>query len=122
MSEPGREHHINPIPMPPPPKDMVEFVVEVFVVTVCTMLILSLTGLGILMIAQPERDLGPLISTITDIMNTIIGALIGFIAGRGHGTAVTQDKIIAGQQQAQAIAAAAAAKPRSRTAKVETEP
>ena len=62
---------------------MVEFVVQIFAVTVVTIMIVAVLGAGLLIFIKPDYEAGPLINSITDIMNTIIGALIGFIAGRG---------------------------------------
>jgi len=62
---------------------MVEFIVQVFAVTVASIMIFSVVGAGILVFWRPSYEAGPLINSITDIMNTLIGALIGFVAGKG---------------------------------------
>lgn len=71
------------IPRPPQPKNIVDFVVEVFVVTIGTLLIGSVFGIFLIVVFRPESDVGPYLNAITDIMTTIIGALIGYIAGKG---------------------------------------
>jgi hypothetical protein len=70
---------------------MVEFVVEVFIITISLMLIIALVGLFVVTLAQPEEDLASSFNVITDIMTTIIGALIGFVAGRGQGKLEERD-------------------------------
>lgn len=79
------------IPRPPQPKNIVDFVVEVFVVTVGTIMLGSIVGIFLIVVFRPGSDVGPYINAITDIMTTIIGALIGFIAGKGSHQMETEE-------------------------------
>lgn len=81
------------IPRPPQPKNIVDFVVEVFVVTVGTIMLGSIVGIFLIVAFRPGSDVGPYINAITDIMTTIIGALIGFIAGKGSHQIETEEEI-----------------------------
>lgn len=85
-----KTEHRYLFPRAPSAKNMVEFVVQVFVVTVASILMLSLVGAGLLV--GFGVDAGPVINSITDITNTIIGALIGFVAGRGQGKQEAHDE------------------------------
>lgn len=81
-----RSEHRYVLPRAPQAKTMVDFVVQIFVVVVATILILSIVGAGLLVaFGDDNTNVGPLINSITDITNTIIGALIGFVAGKGQG-------------------------------------
>jgi hypothetical protein len=72
-------------PRPPATKGMVDFVVLIFVLTVSTILIMAAIGLFVFTIFLDDFDSGPLTNSLADIMTTMIGALIGFIAGKGQG-------------------------------------
>lgn len=50
--------------------------------TVCMMLLGGGLLIGVLLIAQPGREYTALIKTISDVVNTLIGLLAGFLAGR----------------------------------------
>ena len=72
------------IPRPPKPSSMADFVVIVFALLIVTSLMFAVVGLGVLALVQPDRDLSGLIAILADIFTTIIGALVGYIAGRGQ--------------------------------------
>lgn len=72
---------------------MTEFVVFVFVTIVAIMLIGSVTTLIVLSFTDPDGDRSGLVNILTDTMNTIIGALIGFVAGKGQGRSEVHDEI-----------------------------
>lgn len=73
------------LPRPPVSRNATEFVVSVFVIVVATVLMLAVIFLAIAELVAPEEDRSSTLNAITDIMNTIIGALIGFVAGKGQG-------------------------------------
>lgn len=50
--------------------------------TVCFAVLATGALLGILALTQPERDTTPAVSVIADVINTLIGLLAGFMAGR----------------------------------------
>ena len=83
MEERRRPRRQILIPRPPKAKTMAEFIVEVFVVVIATIMVGSIAGMFLLVILRPETDVGPYVNAITDVMTTIIGALIGYIAGKG---------------------------------------
>ncbi|HEY7009077.1 MAG TPA: hypothetical protein VH395_09065 [Jatrophihabitantaceae bacterium] len=75
------DHHEPLLPRPPPAKTMVDFVVQIFVLLVSLMLCGAVAALLALALFT-DRDLTIFFKTITDIITTLIGALIGFIAGK----------------------------------------
>ena len=50
--------------------------------TICFVLLASGAVLGVLAFFQPERDLTSMVSQISDVINTMIGLMAGFLAGR----------------------------------------
>lgn len=76
----------------PPIKNMTEFVVFVFVTIVGLLLTFTAVITSIVALLNPERDYSTIQNTIFDILTTIIGALIGFIAGKGAGRAEVHDE------------------------------
>jgi hypothetical protein len=74
------------MPLPKPPvQNMTDFVVFCFVTIVTIVLVTAVVGLFIDAILDPEGDRSSLISALADITTTLIGALVGFIAGKGQG-------------------------------------
>lgn len=69
------------LPHPLPIKTVADFVVVVFAMLVVAVL-LSLT-IGVVVAALEGEDVRSYFTVITDIMTTIIGALVGYLAGRG---------------------------------------
>ena len=98
----------------PPINTMTDFVVFAFVSIVVIILSTTVVGLLVLAIVQPDVDRSTLVGSLVDIMTTIIGALIGFIAGKGQGRSEVHDE----QAEDQRVAAAAEPAPRARAAKV----
>jgi hypothetical protein len=78
---------------------MTEFVIFCFVSIVVFSLGLSVIGLFIFEIINPDEDRSVVIGTLSDIINTIIGALIGYLAGKGQGKAEAQDEIRESQER-----------------------
>lgn len=71
------------IPRPPPPKTMGDFVVTVFALVVGTSLMIAVIGTGLVAIIRPEQKIAGMIAILADVLTTLIGALIGYLAGRG---------------------------------------
>jgi len=74
---------------------MTDFVVFCFVSIVVVVLLLSAVGLFVLTFADPGRDTSQIVGILADIMTTLIGALVGFIAGKGSGRAEVHDEQLA---------------------------
>ena len=70
-------------PRPPRPRNVIEYVVEVFTFTVAAMMLILLVGLLILTFFRPNNNYAGAFNALTDIMTTMLGALIGYIAGKG---------------------------------------
>lgn len=69
-------------PQPPRPRQASEFVVLVLVVTVATGLLLSVVLLAIGEWVHPTKDHTAAIAGITNTFQTIVGALVGYVAGK----------------------------------------
>src|SRR5262245_48147373 len=96
--EPPRRNPI--IPRPPESKTMVDYVVLIFVTTLAFMLISMIAGIFILAVfGSGSTNLGPAINAVTDIMNTILGALIGFVAGKGAGRTEAEEAARSTQEE-----------------------
>ena len=74
------------LPRPPEIKTTADFIVVVFVVMVATILIILTVGI-ITAGLFGDTDVKPYFAVLTDIMTTVIGALVGFLAGKGSGRA-----------------------------------
>jgi hypothetical protein len=81
------------IPRPPKPKNTVEFIVEVFIIIVTSFLMGSIITVFLLIAFRPETDVGPLINVLADIMTTLIGALIGYMAGKGSSRIDVEEEV-----------------------------
>lgn len=79
------------VPRPPQSSNTTDFVVTVFVVTVATVIVAA-TVTVIVASVTTSRDLSQITSSLLDIITTIIGALVGFIAGKGQGRAEVHDE------------------------------
>lgn len=79
-------------PRPSQATTSADFVVNVFVVTVATILVVSFVGLLAAFIFT-DKDVAALLGSLLDIITTIIGALVGFIAGKGNGRAEVHDEL-----------------------------
>lgn len=91
------------LPRPAQANTSADFVVNVFVVTVATILVVAFVGTMAAYIFT-DKDVAALLGSLLDIITTIIGALVGFIAGKGSGRAEVHDEIgqLAHAQQTQA--------------------
>jgi uncharacterized membrane protein len=88
----------------PPINTMTDFVVFAFVSIVVMVLFVSVVGVLVLAIVQPETDRSTLVNSLVDIVSTLIGALVGFIAGKGQGRSEVHDEQAAEEHRAQAAA------------------
>jgi uncharacterized membrane protein YeaQ/YmgE (transglycosylase-associated protein family) len=81
------------VPFPTPPiKNMTDFVVFCFVSIVAIILVGAVIGLFVDAVMDPDGDRSSLLNALSDITTTLIGALIGFIAGKGTGHAEAQEE------------------------------
>lgn len=69
-------------PRPPRPRTTTDFIVVVFVVLVATVLVIF-AALTACIALFTDDNVGPYLAVLTDLMATIIAALVGFLAGRG---------------------------------------
>ena len=79
MTEPPRDDYV---PRPPKPKSTTDFIVLVFVIMVACILF-ALTAAVIITALFTDDDVGPFLAILTDLVSSIIAALVGFMAGRG---------------------------------------
>ncbi|HEY9377371.1 MAG TPA: hypothetical protein VIQ02_09780 [Jiangellaceae bacterium] len=77
----------------PPVTNMTDFVVFCFVTIVAFILIGAMLSVMILEIRDPDTDTSSITAALADITTTLIGALVGFIAGKGAGKAEVHDEI-----------------------------
>lgn len=77
----------------PPIRTMTDFVVFCFVSIVALLLLVAGVGVSILAFTNPDRDTSTTVSALADIVTTLIGALVGFIAGKGSGRQEVQDEL-----------------------------
>lgn len=74
------------MPLPKPPvSNMTDFVVFCFVSIVAFILCAATLGVFADAILDPKGDRSGLIGALADICTTLIGALVGFVAGKGAG-------------------------------------
>ena len=52
--------------------------------TICLVVAGSALTLAILLLAQPQRDVSAGVSSISNVINTLVGLLAGFLIGRGQ--------------------------------------
>lgn len=50
--------------------------------TVCISILLSVIGIGLIEIVHPESDTARAVALIANILNTLVGIVAGFLAGR----------------------------------------
>ena len=77
----------------PPVNNMTDFVVFCFVSIVTITLILTAVSLVVFAFVDPNRDTSQIVGILADVMTTLIGALVGFIAGKGSGKAEVHDEL-----------------------------
>jgi len=54
--------------------------------TICFSVIMTGTTAGFIALFRPENDVGKIIVLLGDVLNTLIGLLAGFLAGRSDTT------------------------------------
>lgn len=59
-----------------------EIMVLLITLTVCFGVVASGMMVGLLLLFRPEVDVSPWITRVTGLLNTMIGLLAGFLAGR----------------------------------------
>lgn len=69
-------------PQPPRPRQATDFVVVVLVVTVATGLLLSILLLAVGEWLHPTKDHTAAVAGISNTFQTIVGALVGYVAGK----------------------------------------
>ena len=69
----------------PKKRSAIDLVVLMLTATVGLMLILSVVGVFILRLLHPEADTSRAGEAISGLIQTIVGALVGFIGGRATG-------------------------------------
>jgi len=81
--EPERQQRRGWIPRPPESGSTADFIVALFAVVVAVSLTTLTTGLVVAVFF--DGNVAPYFSVLTDIMTTLIGSLIGYLAGKGQG-------------------------------------
>ncbi len=59
-----------------------DLLILIIAVTICFAVLASGAWLAVLALTQPERDVSAGFSAVADVVNTLIGLLAGFLAGR----------------------------------------
>jgi uncharacterized membrane protein YdjX (TVP38/TMEM64 family) len=77
----------------PPINTMTDFVVFAFVSLVVGVILVAVVSVSIIEIVNPQTDTSPIVSSLLDIVTTLIGALVGFIAGKGSGRAEVHEQL-----------------------------
>ena len=53
--------------------------------TICVAILIAVVGVFLLTAFKPKTDLGGLIGNLGDVINTMIGLMAGFLAGKSGG-------------------------------------
>ena len=72
--EDRREHHPDLVPRPPPVRSTTDFIIIVFVIMVAVILT-SVTFVALILALFTDKNVGPYLAMITELMTTIISAL-----------------------------------------------
>lgn len=67
----------------PPIKTMPDFIVFCFISVVVIILLLATTGIILIAIFDPERDQSTAIKVLGNVLTTLVGALLGYLARKG---------------------------------------
>lgn len=59
-----------------------DLLILIIAITICFAVLASGAWLALLAFAQPDRDVSAGFSAVADVINTLIGLLAGFLAGR----------------------------------------
>ena len=82
--EQGKFQRRNWIPRPPESGSTADFIVALFAVVVAVSLTVLTSGLVVAAFFD-NSNIAPFFAVLTDIMTTLIGSLIGYLAGKGQG-------------------------------------
>jgi hypothetical protein len=89
------EEHRDLIPRPPSGGSTTDFIVTVFAIMVASvLLILTIGAILSLLFGDNDKQTTAFFAVITDIMTTVIGALVGYLAGKGSGRAEADELAI----------------------------
>lgn len=81
------------MPFPKPPiKTMTDFVVFCFVSVVIIIIVISTVSTAIIVIFYPDRDVSTAVQILSSILTTLLGALFGFMGGRGYNKVEHKEK------------------------------
>ena len=59
-----------------------DLMVLIIATTICVAILLALIGVFTLQLAEPKVDLTHLVGNLNDVINTMIGLMAGYLAGR----------------------------------------
>ncbi len=63
-------------------KPIADLVLLVFVIILGVMVVASMIGLAALAVFRPDLDLEPALSQFGHVMSVMVGAILGYVAGR----------------------------------------
>lgn len=69
-----------------------EIVVLFFTFLICVVMIITIVGVMLAKFIHPDMDLSKAGDAVNGMINTIIGALVGFISGRAYGKREQEEK------------------------------
>lgn len=81
-------------PRPPATNRTADFIVQLFAVLVATMIAMTGVTVIIIEILSPETNTDSVLAIETEMLQTILGALIGFLAGKGEGAAQERERTL----------------------------
>jgi hypothetical protein len=59
-----------------------DLLVLIIASTICGAILIAVVGVFVLRIAQPKTDLAGIVGNLGDVINTMVGLLAGFLAGK----------------------------------------
>lgn len=71
----------------PENRSTADLVIMLVAVVICAILLLTLVGIIAIELVHPEFDSDPLVRVESEILGVLVGALVGFVGGRGVGRA-----------------------------------
>lgn len=63
-------------------KPIADLVLLSFIVMLGVLLVVSVTGLALLAVFRPDLDLSPILGQLGNVLSVMIGAILGYVAGR----------------------------------------
>lgn len=67
-------------------RSVADTLVLIIATTICVAILLAVVGVFTLQLADPKVDLTHLIGNLNDVINTMIGLMAGYLAGRTEKT------------------------------------